>query len=687
MLNLKRTKVINNNLLQQTRKTVNNLNKNSSFLSRNISFISTNINSRNIYSSIMNKKINPFSIFRKNNFIKISESNKNFSTLKNTIQNPNNNTSINNNKKSLSNENICFLKKLDNFRNNGVEYKVYNTECIFQTIWSDFAYVSYLNERKTFNNNLDKNNIDFIRTDDDSYTIFQDESAFIDFEEEKITKTESYSYETQNENSSKFQNFCFENLEEKNHSKTTTDNKHRDQHTLITRIPQEFNISLNTNKSVKILNMGDSKLLADKLVKINLTHFANNEQQENNQNSEQRAVVDLEMRRVRSNIISITAEKGFKVKLTARSYLEAEILKISIPDESNFRVKKIGVAKNGKIKLRDAQIDIRAVFSPNKHLNTNDKAPESLICENDTQSANANYLEFSCENSNLNIGSLQGNNYFDLNSCNLIIDNVDCDNFILKSSNTKSIEIFLNSLEKLEENNFFYLNFTEETNYSKEHSNENNNDENDDDDQNTINSKLSNESTNMKISSNGGFDCVKNKKIYLNQEHKNDMVIIYIDSAALKLLKNLDKESSNEFSFDAADFQNKIFYILHGESNLLSLLSANNRNLYDIDQIKRSYVQFLKEISNTKDSILSKLKENSLFSCLDIVENDSAENLMLINYYFFNVLLKNIPNSFRIVFVDAKNIESFEIKDITAWDITKKRIQNKINIAQKRVNY
>ncbi len=91
MLNLKRTKVINNNLLQQIRKTVNNLNKNSSFLSRNISFISTNINSRNIYSSIMNKKINPFSIFRKNNFIKISESNKNFSTLNNTIQNPNNN--------------------------------------------------------------------------------------------------------------------------------------------------------------------------------------------------------------------------------------------------------------------------------------------------------------------------------------------------------------------------------------------------------------------------------------------------------------------------------------------------------------------------------------------------------------------------------------------------------------------
>lgn len=648
MLGVKRTNLVNS-LLQPVKRTFNNK---SSYISTNNFLFETKNNNSSACSQIKIEKL--ISIFPRNpnkNMGPIGLTKKKFSTF-----HSNQNLNSINDKKVLSNENICFLKKLNNFRNNGVEYNVFNTECIFQTIWSNFAYVGFADENKTFNNNLEKSNIDFTRTDDDSYSIFQDELAFVDFEDKE--KTDNYTYKTENETSSTLQKFVFSNL---NEAKSKIG---KQKFSLITRIPQEFNINLSTNRSVKIVNMGDSKLLGDKEIKINFTHFADKENQELGQTEES---VNLEMRRARSNNISITAEKGFKVKLTARSYLEAESLKINLPSESTFRVKKIGVAENGKINLNNSDLDIRSVFSPNKNSNADDASESPSSSGIRAQSHSTKSLEFSCENSNLNIGSLQGNNFFHLNNCNLIIDNVDCDNFILKSSNSIGVELFINSLEKLEENDFFYLHFSEDLCDNKKNNKIFG-------DENINNGKLTLEN----------IESAKNKKIYLNQEDKNDMLIVKINPEVLKLLKNLYKED-NEFNIDS-DLQNKLFSILHGESNLLSLLIENNKNLYDTDQINRSFVQFLRDNRTNRDSILEKIKANNLFWHLEVTENEIAEILMLINYFIVNVLLKDIPNAYRIVFVDAKNTESIEIKEMTAWDITKKRIQNKMNIAHKRVN-
>jgi len=641
MINIKRTKIINKNFINPIKTYIYN-----TLICYDLKRCSINDIKNNPfrvgYNEINKKsKVNKLvtaPLFDYSNLITKGII-KSFYSTSNVINNSNK-------KNSLSNENICFLRKLNNFRNNGVEYNVYNTDCVFQTIWSDFAYVSYVNNNKTFNNKLKESHLDFIKTDDESYTIFQDESAFIDYEE--TNKTEHFEHKTENENCSTLQKFIFSNLINKNSN---------EDYTLITRIPQEFNINLNTNRSVKIVNMGDSKLLADKEIKINFKHLDHNKNDEISDKA-----VNLEMRRVRSNNINIHADKGFKVKLTARSYLEGENLFIDIPNESVFRVKKIGVANKGKINLSNSDIDIRSVFSPtNKDYNESKPAKPEALSENLKEKIQAQkFLEFSCQNSNINIGSLHGNNFLNLNNCNLIIDNIDCENFILNSTNSKSLEIFINSLEKLEENDFFFLKLTE--NFNEKSGNDNNYMEN--------------------FSEN--HDLAKHKKIFINEENKNDVLILNVNSSLLKLLKNIEKED-NEFDKDT-DLQTKFFSFMHGESNFLSLLIENNTNFYDTDQINKNFLQFFRESISKHSSILEKLKEKSLFSHLKIVDSDIAENLMLINHYLFNVLLKDIRNSYRIIFIDAKDKESFELKEMTAWDITKKRIQNKISVANKRVN-
>jgi len=565
------------------------------------------------------------------NFIK-----SNFSDNSNIIQNTNT-------PKKLTNENILFLKKLNNFRNNEVEYVLLNTECIFQTIWSDFAYVCFINNDENFKNNLQKTNIDFIRTDDDSYSIFQDENAFIDYEESN--EFGKYDYKIENENSTTSQKFILKNYRSKNENSNKEKN-----YTLICRIPQEFNINLKTNKDVKILNMGDSKLLADKQFIINFSNFEEVKNIDENSNVIKNKTVNLDLKRIRSKNIKINAEKGFNLNLTAKSYMEAENLEINIPESSILRLKKIGITNLAEINLKNSSLDVRSVFGPN--INIREEIEESNKKPNNQETGNQtlNYILYNCEKSLINIGSIQGNNYFNLNSCNLTIDNIDCTSFILKSKNTDEIRIFLNSFRNLSKDDFFYLEFLDEIiqDYSSAFS--------------SINDK--------KLDREHVF---KNKNIFINEDHKNDILILNVQPEILKSFKFLNMEE-NDFQ---SQLKKNIFNIIYGESNLLSMLIQNNKNLYDIDQINLNFLQFMRETNANRNFILRNLKENNFFSKLKAVEEDIEESILMINYYFHNVLLSDVKNSYKIVFINSSSEESstFEIKEKTAWDITRMRFK------------
>ncbi len=647
MLNLKKTKLINRTI------SINLLQNKFNYQGKNFGLLNSNALSNNIISdnySLENLKFNKIFMHQINNLSKRNLRICNFSTVSNMI---NSNNTYNKNIE-LSNQNIFFLKKLNNFRNNGVVYTLHNTECIFQTLWSNFAYVSLINNNKTYENNLEKSSIDFISTDDNSYTIFQDESSFVDLEDKD--EINNFKYKIANEDSSTLQNFELSNEKNKN-------GKNQDNYTLVTRIPQEFNINLKTNKSVKIVNMGDSKLLGDKEIKI---HFVNYDTftgfdktgLTNKLNEDQIHEVNLELKRVRSNNINFCAEKNFKVKLTARSYIEGENLNIDIPRESVFRVKKIGVANKGKINLNKSEIDIRSVFSPTNE--NSDLNNENSICNNLNVNSNLNenknykYLEFIGKNSNINIGSLHGNNFINTEECNIIIDNVDCENLIFKSLDCRKMEMFIHSLEKLDQNNFFYFNFFEK--------------------------KIDKNNQTYETHPNSRIE--KDKIIYINQENKKDILILNIDSNRLSSIPRI----FNEDDVSDSNFHNNIFRLIYGESNLLSLLVENNKNFYDVEEIQKDFISFLKDNQKNIVNLLIDLRENSLFSNLNLLQRNSEEIIILLNYYLLNILLKDIENSYKIVFIDCKNIEKFDIKEMLAWDITKKRIENKINIAHKRNN-
>lgn len=584
--------------------------------------------------------------------------------------------------KNLSNKNIFFMKKLPNFRNNTAEYRVNNTECIFQTMWSNFAYVVVINNNQTYENNLtlisnensSSSELDFTRVDDESYSIFQNEAQFLDFETTAADRLDNYYYTIENKNSETLQKFYLELLNNMNSQNIKNDilknnNKQIEmqRYSLITRIPQEFNINLKTDESVKILNMGDSKLLSDKEVNI---HFTRKTKDNEEILSSADKNVSLEAKRLRSNNITIKSDKGFKLKLTARSYLEGENLTINCKDDSYIRIKKLGVAKKGDISLTNSDIEIRSVFSAcSSHNNAeeysiaassplNKEKQEMNTTQNQENESTSliKHLEFKSENSNINIGSLQGNNFFDIKSSALKIENLNADNFILNAENLINLEIFIDSLSKLEESDFVYMRFAELYNI---HHPEN------------IESEV---------------NIAKNKKIYLNEDNLNDFLILNINEKSLiKLGETMRRSGNIENASLEYEYRNsQLFRPLYGESFLLSLLNQHNKNIFDFSQINNFYHKFLNETPAKKqEDLLHTLKlNNSLFSKLKNLSYNSylEEQILLINYFINSVLLKDVQHCIRLVFVNSEHIESFEVKAISSWEYTKKKIQNKINL-------
>lgn len=315
----------------------------------------------------------------------------------------------------LSNRNLIMMKKLKNFRNNTLNVDLKGSDIIFQTIWSDFVHIS-LFDKNSENHNINTE-FDYAKYDEESYTIFQDENIFTDFSE---TDGESVNL-LSSENEIKI---------------TNVENKREIDLTLITRIPQEFNLNLKTDKNIKFVNTGDSKLIADKHISI---EFYNSSTDKN----ETSLIKTFDAKRIRTSNFNLVSHNNIFIA-SIRSYLEAEFVNFISLNKSNIRLKKLGVVKEGFFHLKETNMDIRSIYGP---------VEKEKIFNSETINKN---ITFRIEGGNLNIGSIQGNvsfEFFDSDEnkefeSNLFIDNLDCDKFAIKSEaeNFNRCEMFINKI-------------------------------------------------------------------------------------------------------------------------------------------------------------------------------------------------------------------------------------------------
>jgi hypothetical protein len=330
----------------------------------------------------------------------------------------------------ISNSNLITMKKLKNYRNNTLNVDMKGSDLIFQTIWSDFVHFS-LFERNHINKNFNCE-FDYSKYDEESYTIFQDESIFTDYEESS-------------EKNSSMINFT----STENEMKITNTNEGKGDFTLITRIPQEFNLNLKTDRNIKIVNTGDSKLLADKQISIKFYDHHSHEQGDINKSTinSNTNTNTFEAKRIRTTNFNLLTGEENRFVSNIRSYLEAEFINFVSKNISHIRIKKLGVVKEGLFHLKKTNLDIRSIYGPVEKQEKEEKLEEITKRQ-------IRLLTFKIEGGNINLGSVQGNVAFELlNSSesfesNLFIDSLDCDRFHLKSQtdHLNRCEVFVNKV-------------------------------------------------------------------------------------------------------------------------------------------------------------------------------------------------------------------------------------------------
>ena len=285
---------------------------------------------------------------------------------------------------SLSNSNIVYQKKIDNARNSTLNVRNSNLNMMFQTIWCNFLHTTILNESCN-NNDFPQVDLDYTNYSDNSYIIFQKDEMFFDYKNDLNWVKE---------------------IDRENIELVIPDKENN--LSMISRIPQEFSLCLETSKNIIINNTGDSKLQGNVSVKFFSV--------ENKFNL-------FESRRIRSMDFSILCENG-NLNFIIKSSLEVERLKM-ISAFLLLKIKKLGIVNTGLIKAQIAEIDIRSVY-------------------NNSQS---DFLIIECERGVIELGNYQGNLKIKSKEAKIIIDSLDCKECEIYTENSE-ISIFFNSLEK-----------------------------------------------------------------------------------------------------------------------------------------------------------------------------------------------------------------------------------------------
>ena len=288
---------------------------------------------------------------------------------------------------TLSNSNIIFMKKIDNVRNSCLKIKNCNYDLVFQTIWSNFIHSTILDKNKK-NSDFPNNDLDYTNYSENSYLIFQKDESFFDY------------------------NFNNDQVWLKEINKDNIDlnipNNNNNDLTIISRIPEEFSLNIESSKNILINNTGDSKLEGNVILK-----FMSEENKFNN----------FEARKIRSMIFSILCEKG-NLNILLKSSLEVGKLEI-VSLISLIKIKKLGISDSGLIKSDISEIDIRSIY--------NNSPSNFLVIEN--------------ERGFINLGNCQGNLKIITKESKIVIDSLDCKECEIITENSE-ITVFFNSIEK-----------------------------------------------------------------------------------------------------------------------------------------------------------------------------------------------------------------------------------------------
>jgi hypothetical protein len=294
---------------------------------------------------------------------------------------------------SLTNKNIYFMKNFEESRNAELKADLNGSEIILQTIWSNFTHFSVFNKAKIFENGID-DSIDYSKLDDNSYYVFQDSNLF----NKNIELGDVLLDKDQNKIDLKFCELFDE---------ITNDD------VVIARVPQEFNLDL-TGHNIKIINSGDSKLVADKFINVDMKGRSN----------------FFEGKRLRTNDFKLNSVN--ELKMIIKSYIEAKCLNL-IADTANINIKKLGVVNSGQFNVNKGQIDIRSAYLPQE-----------------------DNFELNIKEGDLVIGSCHGNLRINTQKANIIIENLDCKALNINATEDNQCEIFINNLSansKISSNN------------------------------------------------------------------------------------------------------------------------------------------------------------------------------------------------------------------------------------------
>ena len=147
--------------------------------------------------------------------------------------------------KNMTNKNIYQMRFFKDLNGGTAKFKLKNSNLVFQTIWSDYMHTAIFD--KSYTGNEFTYNIDFTNFEETSYQVFQDQSKFPDYN---------------------LDNNCIKC--KRNDETVCLDKENESEFTIINRIPQEFNLDIITDKSIYIVNSGDSKLIADKFFHLNI---------------------------------------------------------------------------------------------------------------------------------------------------------------------------------------------------------------------------------------------------------------------------------------------------------------------------------------------------------------------------------------------------------------------------------
>jgi hypothetical protein len=279
---------------------------------------------------------------------------------------------------AISNKNIYYMRRFDDTR--GGLLQLAGSEIVCQTIWSNFTHLSLFNTCKEYQNGIG-DEVDYSRFDNDSYIVFQDENVFnthVDLDSQVKVEYRDNTV---------------------NLGWTPPNN------VLIARIPQESNLDLSA-ATIKIINSGDSKLIADKIITLNMIGWEN----------------FFEAKRIRAERLDFGSRNSLDFMI--KSYIEAKVVDF-FGESVYMTVKKLGVVDRGSFTIKSGSVDIRSAY-----------LPQTGICA------------FNIGMGKLTLGSCHGNLIINTDNAKINIENLDCGQLIIKSMEDNECEIFITNIQK-----------------------------------------------------------------------------------------------------------------------------------------------------------------------------------------------------------------------------------------------